>query len=714
MNPRSESHCRFGSRIAVRRAWAARCGTALVGLSMLAAGAVRAQTRDANLLDLSIEELLHVEITSASKKTQRISETAAAAFVITQDDIRRSGARSIPEVLRMAPGIEVAQIDGNTWAVTARGFNGRFANKLLVLMDGRALYTPSFGGVFWDVQDTLMEDIERIEVIRGPGGTLWGANAVNGVINIITRSSRNTQGTELVAGAASGPSKEGSLQYGGRLDLGASDPGPTYRIYAKYLDLAGNEDLTGRSTADDWQQGRAGVRVDWSSAAGDQLSLTAEAYDGNSGETLTHSLPAAPYETVVDAVEEVSGFFTVAGWHREVAEGRQIEAQAYVDETRRSGLLFGEDRTTAVLNLQYRFPIGSRQDVVTGAGVRHNAYDFSATSEVSVSPSRPSNVGYNGFLQDEVQLVQNRLALTVGVDLEHNPLSEHNVDALPSGRILWTLDERNHVWGAVTKAISTPSFEDTGASVRNAAPIIPAGAPQNPFPVPIVTSVESNPTVGSETLVAYELGYRTEPRSNISLDATLYRHDYEALRDAVDVGLYCDPSQLSVKFAPACLFGAVDLVDKIQFQNSVRGRSSGIELAADWVPAGNLRLRATYTFLRMQLEPYIAGPDLVQDIEQTEGGSPRNQFSLRSDVTLTTRMDLDVAVRHVDSLPSIPVPAYWSADANLLWRLRPSCEVAVTGRNLLRQGHLEFISELADVVPTQIERTVGVKIRWTF
>jgi iron complex outermembrane receptor protein len=224
-----------------------------------------------NLLDLSIEELLHVEITSASKKTQQISDIAAAVFVITRDDIRRSGATSIPELLRLAPGIEVAQIDSNKWAVTARGFNGRFANKLLVLMDGRALYTPSFGGVFWDVQDTLLDDIERIEIIRGPGGAIWGANAVNGVINIITRSARDTQGGELVATGSSGPSETGSLRYGSS----SFNDAVKYRVYAKYLNQSGNEDYSGADTADRWHIGRVGTRADWTLADGNEVSATA-------------------------------------------------------------------------------------------------------------------------------------------------------------------------------------------------------------------------------------------------------------------------------------------------------------------------------------------------------------------------------------------------------------------------------------------------------
>jgi iron complex outermembrane recepter protein len=685
-------------------------GAALVLPACLpAARAAQSGSNDQSLLDLSIEELLHVEITSAAKKSQRISETAAAAFVITQDDIKRSGARNIPEILRMVPGLEVAQIDANKWAVTARGFNGRFANKLLVLMDGRTLYSPSFSGVFWDVQDTLMSDIERIEIIRGPGGTLWGANAVNGVINIITRSSRETPGGELIADAATGPSRTGSLRYGGSVDDGL-----TYRAYAKYLDEAGNEDAAGRRTSDDFHIGRVGARADWHPDAQNQLSLTGEAYRGRMGETLARPLLDPPYSETLNADENVSGAFAVGNWHRQFGGGRELQAQAYYDETHRDALLFGEQRRSAVLDVQYHLPVGSHQDVVTGAGLRSDTYRFAQTDNVTVTPENPTTVDYNVFGQDEIQLLANRLALTVGVDLEHNPLSENSVDALPSGRLLWTINDANHLWGAVTKAISTPSYEDTGAYVRYASPVAPPGAGGNPFPVPLVVSVVGNPKVGSEKLVAYELGLRTQPSSTLTLDGTIYRHDYRQLRGEVTTAVYCDPSKTPVAESPQCLFTATSVVDQLQFLNAERGHSTGFELAADWLPVSRLRLHAAYTFMRLQLAPTLADPILSSVVAMVAGQSPRQQFSVRSELSISHNLDLNVAVRHVDALPYAPVPAYWSADTNVTWRVGKQLEFSLTGRNLLQPGHLEFVSELSDVVPTRIERTVAARVRWAF
>ncbi len=670
---------------------------------------VEAAPADAGLLDLSIAELLHLEVTSASKKSQRVAETAAAVFVITQDDIQRSGARSIPEALRMAPGLEVAQIDANKWAISARGFNGRFANKLLVLMDGRALYTPSFGGVFWDVQDTVMEDIDRIEVIRGPGGALWGANAVNGVINIITRSAKETQGAEAIATVDNGPSRAGSLRYGDQL-------GETlvYRLYTKYSDEGGNEDMAGHSTADGWHLGRVGLRADWSPAERDQLSLTTEAYDGRSGETLMQSLLIPPYTTVFDAEERVSGLFTTLRWQRQFAEGEQLQAQFYYDSTNRNTVLFGEDRRTGVLELQYHFPLGSREDIVAGAGYRYNSYQFASSGDVMVTPHSPSNADYNAFVQDEIQLIPERLALTLGVDVEHNPLAPENLDALPSGRLLLTLNERNHLWGAVTKAIGTPSYEDTGASVRNASPVIPPGDPQNPFPVPLVTTVTPNPDFRSERLTAYELGYRTQLDAAITLDATVFLHDYQNLRGESTNAVYCQPSNTSVYANPLCVLTATDVVTQIISVNGVRGRSSGLELAADWSPAARLRLRAGYTYLRMDLEATQPGQGLAEFATYTEGQNPTNQFFVRSDLSITHRLDLNVSLRYVGQLPAIGIGQYWSADANIVWHPTRTLDVALTGRNLLQPAHAEFLSEFSDVVPTKIERSIGARVRWSF
>jgi iron complex outermembrane recepter protein len=687
-----------------RKARRPSTGTLLIGLIL----SVQARAADNRLLDLSLEELLHVEITSAAKKSQTIAETAAAAFVITQDDIRRSGARSIPEVLRLAPGVEVAQIDGNKWAVSVRGFNGRFANKLLVLMDGRALYTPSFGGVFWDVQDTLMQDIERIEIIRGPGGAIWGANAVNGVINIITRSSRDSRGVEVLTDADDNHSRMASLRFGA-----APSENWSYRLYSKYNEGGSNEASFGATTdqSDLW---RFGARTDFLSASGDTLSLTAEGYQGRSGESLHLPILTPPYSARSAATEQVNGFFSVGRWSRRFEDSSELQAQFSFDDNSRSTPLFAEARDTTALEIQYHFQVLGRHDVVIGSGLRQNRYAFGSTANVSLQPSHPRDTVVNLFGQDEIQIIASRLAVTLGVDLEHNPLSEHDVDVLPSIRLLGSLNEHNHAWVAVTRAISTPTYEQTAASVDNATPIRPPGSAENPFPVPIQTSVIANPLIRSERITAFELGYRSQIGDTFSIDATTFRHNYRSLRGEQAVDLQCQPSGVSVFVDPSCLFGAASLRNIIQFENLLEGHSTGLEIAADWAPVTGMRFIAAYTHLNLKVDSTSADPVSAGVANMVMGQSPKHQILLRSDLALAATVDLYLAARHVSALPEGDIPAYWSADVNLVWHVTPQWEVAAFGHNLLNRTHVEFLSELRDIPLTSIQRSVGLRVRWNY
>jgi len=669
-----------------------------------------AANSNVDLLDLSIEDLLKLEITSASKKARRITTTPAAVFVITQDDIRRSGARSIPEALRMAPGVQVAQIDANKWAVSARGLNGRFANKLLVLRDGRALYTPSFSGVFWDVQDTIMEDIDRIEVIRGPGGTLWGTNAVNGVINIITRPVADSQGGEIVASAATGPSWSSSIRYGDRINEDLA-----YRAYARYLDEDGNEDAMGNDTADDWHIGRAGVRADWTPADRDFISLTAEAYEGKSGEGLLQPLLTPPYVQPIAAEQDVSGYFAIGNWRRRFAETRELQVRLYFDNTERDAILYGETRDSIDVDVQYRLPLGSRHDIIMGGGYRHNSFEFSSSTDISLTPDNPSDSGYNIFIQDEIQLIPEQLALIVGAKLEHNDLSDNSSDVLPNFRLVWSVNERNHLWAAVTGAVRTPSYAEISAFIRNSAPLMPPGTPGNPaFPVPLATSVTGNPDIRSEELTAYEIGYRTQLGSAVTLDTTVYLHDYKDLRGFQTLDVVCEPSGTSVFVDPSCVLASTNVRNELRFENSVEGQLSGVEVAADWVPTDWLRARVAYTYLDVDLDATLPGPTAAAAAAQAAGQSPENTLSLRTDFSLTSTTDFSVWIRYVDDLPDLGITDYWSTDINLNWRATRQLNLALTGKNLLDSSHAEFVSELGDLIPVEIERTVGAQLRWTF
>jgi iron complex outermembrane receptor protein len=478
--------------------------------------------------------------------------------------------------------------------------------------------------------------------------------------------------------------------------------------------VSGNDDVTGRGTADDWHIARVGIRTDWNATSRDLLSWTSEGYHGRSGETVMSPTLIPPFSRMQNSDEATSGFFSIARWNRQFEKGRELQGHLYFDHTNRDGLLFGEKRDSAVLEIQYRFPFRSSQDIVAGAGIRHNSYDFTATNFVVVTPANPNDTGYNAFVQDEFRLISNRLAFTVGVDFEHNALSENSVDLLPSGRLMLTINERNHLWTAVTKALSTPSYEQTGANVTNAAPIVPPGTPENPTPVPLITTVVGNRAIKSERLVAYEIGDRTQLGSSVTLDTTLYLHDYQSLRSESTRAVFCAPTMVSVYVDPLCVLNASYVDNQLQFANAARGHSSGIEMAADWVPSTQFRLRVAYTYFKLSLQATRPDPILANVIKIQQGQSPLHQLSLRQDLSITRALDVNLTARYVDRLATVPIPAYWSADANIVWRPASQWELSLTGRNLLQSSHAEYVSELSDVVPTVIDRTIGARIRWTF
>jgi iron complex outermembrane receptor protein len=657
-----------------------------------------------SLLDMSLEELLDLEVTSVSKKRQRLSETTAAVFVITHQDIRRSGARTIPEALRLAPGVQVAQIDANKWAISARGFNGRFANKLLVMMDGRTLYTSSFSGVTWDIQDTLLEDVERIEVIRGPGGTLWGTNAVNGVINIITRSSADTQGGFVGSSYSDQSSVSAAARYGG---LAHDDL--SYRIYGKYFDEDGNQDLSGADTKDDWQVLRGGVRLDWTPSRSHLISLSAEAYTGDIGSTISIESLSAPYQSVVDDEQDVNGYFALARWSADWSPTKQSALRFYYDVNDRESLLYGEDRETVDIEFKHRLIWRDRHDFVMGMGFRNDDFEFE-NSDLVITHAQTDNSILNIFLQDEITLIPDQLRLTLGSKFEKNDLSDTDWEIMPSARLLWSLNEDRHLWAAVTKAVRTPSHADLHSTITGVAPLIPPGDPANPFPLPIQSTVAGNFKLRSEDLIAYELGYRAQYNSRLGLDAAFFFNDYDNLRSNEPAGLFCAPSGASVVLDPACIFTSTNLTNALTFGNELRAESYGFELAADWSASDRVRVKASYTFLKLDADDLGVGSteSFIED------QSPEHQLSVLSDLALTPRTDLTLWVRFIDELEYFDIDSYWAADLRLAWRPTDSLELAMIGKNLLDDGHQEFNSELNDIVPTEIERSFVATLQWSF
>jgi len=624
-------------------------------------------------LDMPLGDLLSLEVSSVSRKLQQLREAAAAVFVITADDIRRSGATSIPEVLRMAPGVHVARVNTRIWAVTARGFNGGFSNKLLVLMDGRTLYTPAFSGVYWDVQDTLLDDIERIEVIRGPGATLWGANAVNGIINIITKHAADTQGGLLVASSGSEEHGDASIRYGRQL----GDAGHI-RGFLKYNKRDELQDLaSGNGAGDAWEALRGGFRLDQILANGAEWTLQGDLYRADAHENVTISGVA-----VMPDVVESSGWNLLSRWAKQVGDDAHASLQVYYDYNDRDEILLGQTHGTLDIDFQYQFRPHQRHELIWGLGYHRIDDDFRNTLYVAGYPDSRSSQLFSGFVQDEITLVPEQVRLTLGSKFEHNDYTGFEVQ--PNARLLWTPSDQHSLWGAVSRAVRTPARLESEGQIL--AQVLPG---------PTSVYIFGNPSMQSETLIAYEAGYRFSATKDFSLDVATFYNRYDKLRSN------------DVSGFPA-----------LAFANELRGDSYGLEVAADWHPRDWWRLQLGYTYQEFDLEATGLVPDTLS-VAAGEGSTPQHQVSLRSGMDLARNWELDLWARYVGELSAsnavtaAPVDAYTTLDARLAWHPSKDVELSLVGQNLLSPSHLEFIQE-SYIAPTEVQRSFYGQVRVAF
>ncbi len=633
-----------------------------------------------DLTEMSVEELANVEVTTAGKKVQKRAEVAAAVYVITQEDIRRSGATSIPEVLRLVPGVSVARVDANKWAIGIRGFPSRLSRSMLVLMDGRSVYTPLFAGVYWEVQDTPLEDIERIEVIRGPGGTLWGANAVNGIMNVITREASETQGMLVSAGAGTVERGFSSFRYGGR--WGEKN---AYRIYGKFFNRdAGFHDAG--NNFDDWRMGQAGFRSDWELNQRDHFTLQGDFYRGESGQRTTLTILSPPSVTTVQQNAELSGGNVLGRWHRALGEDREAALQFYYDRTDRNEPTFREVRDTFDVDFQNRLPLGRRHDLNWGAGYRFSSGEFTGFSTTTFQPPRRTDHLFSLFLQDGITLLEERLTLRVGARLEHNGYSGWEVQ--PSARVLWKAATRHTLWAAIARAVRTPSRIEH--DVEATGVLEPA--------TPTFSRFFGGDSFLPEKLLNQALGYRVQATPQLFLDLTGFHNRYYDL-------LSVEPGTPFFEVTPAPPHLAVPF----SFGNGLEGRTWGAEAAVDWRATPRWRFRGAYSFLRVNLSTKPGSLDTAT-AGSVEGSSPRHQVSLSSLANLRRGLELDVTFRHVSQLASQSVPAYATADVRLGWRPRPQWEFAVVGQNLFDGQHVEFGSPGAS--RTEVRRGVYARITW--
>ena len=647
-------------------------------------------TDPAHLADLSVEQLLDLKVTSVARREETVSHSPAAIYVITHEDIRRSGARSIPEALRLAPGLNVAQVDAHTWAVSSRGFNGVFANKLLVLIDGRSVYTPLFSGVFWDPQDVVIEDIDRIEIIRGPGAALWGANAVNGVINITTKRVADTQGGLLTMGGGNEERAFTTFRFGGKLsdDL-------HYRIFGKAMARDDSEKLNGGAANDSWRMGRVGFRLDWTPAE-NVFTLQGEVYHGLENAYYDRLRSRSPFAAYDDfSVDHVSGGNVLGRWTRELPGGGQIALQTYYDRTNRETAVLGEWRDTFDVDLQHRFSMGDRQTIVWGGGYRVTSDRVRNSFDIAITPeSRTTNL-FNAFLQDEISIVKERLVLALGSKIEHNDFTGFEIQ--PSARLLWTPAVRHSAWASVSRAVRTPSRAEDDITLRQ-QPVLPPGALYAGFPPfvqpspAVLTSVSGHRDFCSEEVIASEIGYRIEATKRLSFDLALFYNDYRNLSsfevDDPAIDLSSNPPRIGVSVL-----------------NRLKGETYGGEIAATWQAAAWWKLQANYSLLYLKAHLADGGADVGGE-HNLEGSSPRNQAALRSAMDLPQGFELDAGLRYVDALPALRVPGYLAVDLRLGWNLSDAVEFSLVGRSLLDRRHAEFRPTTVATGATEVERSI--------
>lgn len=645
----------------------------------------RSQTPSNDLTKMNLEDLMQVEVSSVSKKERSLAQTAAAIFVISQEDIARSGATSIPDLLRMVPGMDVAQINSNAWATSARGFNERFGNELLVMIDGRTVYVPTFGGVFWEVIDLPLEDIDRIEVVRGPGGSVWGANAVNGVINILTKSAASTHGVLTSVGAGNSPQEFGVAQYGG-----AAGKSVDYRVYSKFRNEPQFTTEAGGPGGDGWHVLRGGMRVDARLSGKDELSLEGNLYTGRES-VPTAYLPSVISPDLVDTnlLVNLSGGFAQALWSHQFSGKSSTSLMVSYDGFARTDLL-DERRHTVDVDFQHNLSVGERNMLTWGLGYRHSASHTVGDLTQSLDPPDLDTNLYSGFMQDEIALYKDKLYLTLGTKFEKHYYV--GFVALPSARMAWMLDKNTTLWGAVSRAERTPAATDTSERT-NSGSISGAGG------TPVLLSTFGNPDIHGEGLVSFELGARKSFKKRLKGEISTYFNRYDHQQTEEPAGTFFEPTPLPPHF-----------VQPNVLRNLMHGNTYGFELSADWKVTDGWKLSAGYAFERIHMhldrgsQDDDAGPE-------ADGASPVNSAQVRSHYELFRGLSWDLSAYFVGRLREPEIPSYTRLDTQLSWRLGERLTLSGVGQNLLKGSHLEF-DDSPESRATLIPRSAYFKLTW--
>jgi iron complex outermembrane receptor protein len=646
------------------------------------------QQKSADLTQESLEDLMNVKVTSVSKTEQTLSRTAAAVFVISPEDISRSGALNIPDLLRMVPGVDVAQINANTWAVNVRGFNARFSNDLLVLLDGRPVYTQTFGGVYWDVLDLPLENIERIEVIRGPGGSIWGANAVNGVINIITQKASETPGGLVIAGGGNTDQGFGAAQYGGNVGDKMD-----YRVYAKYFNQDHFPDSAGQDGGDGWHELRVGFRMDSVVSSKDTLMFEGSIYSAREG-LPTISFPSVTATSLqnIEQLGNLSGGFVQGVWNHTHSPHSDTTLQVSYDGYEREDIL-RENRGTLNFDFQHHFSGWARQNIVWGLTYRYSAWNSDGNLAASFDPPDLNTQIFSSFIQDEIAIIPDKLFLTVGTKLEDDHYTGFNL--MPSARVAWAPTAHQTLWAAVSQADRTPSALDTSA--RSTLSGFPG-----PGGVPVLVTFIGNPHVKNEGLIAYEVGYRTTVLKQLSIDFTAYYNNYSDQDTS-------EPEAPFLVSTPA----PPHFIQPITFENLMHGESNGVEIAVNWQPTRRWTLSPGYAFEEIHMHLAPASQDTTS-VSEAEGSSPDHSAQLRSHLVLCHGLSWDTSAYFVGRLVDPSEPSYTRLDSQLSWHFSEGASLSFVGQNLLKDLHEEFVDASGTARTTQIKRSAYAKFTWRF
>ena len=694
------------------------------------------ETEDDDFLDFSLEELISVDIpdvTSVSRKKQRLMDSAAAIYVITSEDIHRSGVTSIPEALRMVPGMQVARLNGNTWSISTRGFNYIFANKLLVLIDGRTVYSPLFSGVNWDVQDTLMEDIDRIEVIRGPGAALWGANAVNGVINVITKTAADTQGNLISAGGGTEEKAFGAYRYGGEF----GDTG-FYKVYFKAFERDGLATPAGNDANDDWKMKRAGFKTEWKPTVDTDFTVQGDIYQGTTRPTLMEfkkDEPEKEDQALTGIARDQRGGNISVYWKRTLSENHDYSLRAVLDDYQNFDYRVTEKRNTIDVEFQHYHQPFEGHDLVWGLGYRGTWYELSDMRNIVLQDSngKPQDKRfdelYSFFIQDDITL-NDKWTFTVSSRFEHNNFTGYEVQ--PNARLTWKATENRTFWTALSKAVKTPSISETAVTSRNITFLREDDLEflSSFTSPPGMLAISGNRDLKSEKLTSFELGYREQFSESFRLDVTTFYNQYEDLIAYIDTGIgQCPLSGAEVlavplpngQIFPLCTVAQVNGKPVVEysttFANKLKAKTYGLEVTADWQVNNWWKMQFNYSWFNIEAsrpkdpvnETYLSENEaLIEDL------SANQTFNIRSNMNLPNQWYFDTWIRFMDKLKDAEAPSYTALDIRLAKKITDNLEFSLVGQNLFDKQRAEFTEVFSGLGATEIEESWYAQIRWSF